>query len=253
MSPRNTSSEADSTCTVPKRNENIKIAAKTQLATAKPRPHVSDDDDNDEMPAPPRKKQCQSASLAPPAKPQDKLSAGVTPAVSDATMVHGTDDSDFFSDLDSYYGSDDHPSDLERDLAQCTGCVTRRLHETETRLEATELELTETQAKLVKAEVQRDAAIALQATLKNELATAEVAKQVEALKPTPLPIADEQRRGFETRLHESEVRFIRLLNDMYRVIGSASAAAHEGGACLAADVVAEMTELLKRSWRGISA
>jgi hypothetical protein len=47
----------------------------------------------------------------------------------------------------------DNDIDLPDDFISCRGCANRRLRETETRLELTELELIEGQAKLVKVEV----------------------------------------------------------------------------------------------------
>jgi hypothetical protein len=158
-----------------------------------------------------------TSSLAP--KPVARpTTLGPRQAVTDSTMVDGDTDvecSDVFDSLDGDSCFDDDDISLPSDFISCTGCANKRLKETETRLEVTELELTEAQAKLVKAEVQRDAAIALQATLKTELQLVEQAKLANVLTSTPLPLADKQRRELETRLHASEERFLALFGDVH--------------------------------------
>jgi hypothetical protein len=220
MSSRNTSSSEGE----PEAAPNASKKTTQPAATKKPV-------DDDEMPG-----------LVPTTKART-ASGKTNTSAQDTTMVDGdtdVEDSDTFDSLDgdSCVGDD---IALPEDYIHCSGCANRLLRETEARLDVTELELTEAQTKIVKLEVQRDAAIALQATLKTELQLAEQAKMTEALTASPVPLAETQRRQLESRLHESEERFLTLLSGVHRALRSTKA---PRGEKTAAEVVAMVRDML---------
>ncbi len=240
MPQRNTSS-LPSTSDIEKK-EAAKSASKAQSATAE------SNDGSDGMPGIVPPNHAKPATPLPAPKPQSKpTTSGAGLTVTDTTMVDGDTDvecSDVFDSLDGDSCFDDDDIGLPSDFITCSGCANRLLRETEARLEVTELELTEAQAKLVKAEVQRDAAMALQATLKAELQLVEQAKLAEVLTPTPLPLADEQRREIESRLHASEERFLALFGDVHGALRRFKAPRSDKPT---AEVLKEARETLERA------
>ena len=240
MSSPNTSSLASSTHTASdaEKKSQTKAGSKAHPVTAE-----KSNDGSDEMPGLVVMNEAKPTS-APQATGKPNVSAASAPAITDTAMDDGDTDvecSDMFDSLDGDSCFDDDIS-LPDDFIACSGCANRRLRETETRLDLTELELTEAQAKLVKVEIQRDAAIALQATLKTELQLAEQAKLTEVLTPAPVPLADKQRRELESRLHESEERFFALLGDVHRALRSTKAPRGEKSAAEVINLVRDILE-----------
>jgi hypothetical protein len=63
----------------------------------------------------------------------------------------------------------------------------------------------------------------------------------EALTASPVPLAETQRRHLESRLHESEERFLTLLSGVHRALRSTKA---PRGEKTAAEVVAMVRDML---------
>jgi hypothetical protein len=145
---------------------------------------------------------------------------GISPpmASSDGLSCDETD-VDMSDDLDSLHDDDLDDLEFPEDFISCSCCANRKIKEIEARLDVTELELTESQAKVVKIEVQRDAAIALNATLKAELQIIEQKRLSEALVPTAQSLSAKQRRELESRLHTSEGHFHAMLGNLSTILG----------------------------------